>query len=224
MEENCMENTEIGLFEAMFTQRAIRRFKADPVPREMVARVLEAATKAPSGGNTQPWAFVVIDEKELLAGAAEIARAKFAPMYAGALARQQPGDAPPMPNLKRMIEEVDNIPAWIVVCYDPPSKVASEAPLGSLYPAIQNLLLAARGVGLGAVLTLLLGGPQLPTTKKLLDLPDYVEPIAFIPIGFPADGVHYGPTTRRSVEEVVHWGRWDAERGNTAQVAYRPPV
>jgi nitroreductase len=140
------------------------------------------------------------------------------------LSRQQPGDAPPMPNLKAMIDEIDNIPAWIVVCSVPPSKVAGEPPLMSLFPAIQNLLLAARGLGLGAVLTMLLGGPQLPKTKELLGLPDYVEPVAFIPIGFPADGVRYGPTTRRPVEEVVHWGRWDDDRGNTAKVAYRPPA
>jgi nitroreductase len=216
-----MHDGDIGLFEAMFTQRAIRRFKPDPVPREMLARVLESATKAPSAGNAQPWAFIVIDDKDLLAGAAVIARAKFAPMYAGALTRQRPGDAPPMPNLKLMIDEVDNIPSWIVVCFDPPSKVAGDAPLGSLYPAIQNLLLAARGLGLGAVLTLLLGGPQLSATRELLGIPDYVEPIAFIPIGFPADGVHYGPTTRRPVDEVVHWGRWDETRQNTANVAYR---
>jgi nitroreductase len=216
-----MSEVAVGLFEAIYTQRAIRRFRPEPVPRDMLVQVLEAATKAPSGGNSQPWAFVVIDQPEQLAAAAEIARAKFAPMYEGALARQQPGDAPPMPNLKRMIDEVDNIPAWIVVCSAPPSKLPADPQLGSIYPAIQNLLLAARGLGLGAVLTLLLGGPQLPHTKALLELPDYIEPVAFIPIGFPADGVHYGPTTRRPVAEVVHWGRWDNDRENTAKIAYR---
>jgi nitroreductase len=212
---------EIGLFEAIFTQRAIRRFKPDPVPQELLERVLTAATKAPSGGNMQPWAFVVIRDQEKLQAAAEIARQRFERLYEHALARQQPGDPPPMPNLKRMIDEIDLVPSWIVVCADGPPGVPAEQLQGSLYPAVQNLLLAARGVGLGAVLTGLLAGEGPGGVRELLDLPEHVQPIAFIPIGYPADGVHYGPTTRRPLSEVVHWDRWDTEKVNTAAVSHR---
>jgi nitroreductase len=212
------ETPDIGLFDAIYTQRAIRRFKPDPVSRELLAKLVEAATKAPSGGNQQPWAFVVIDDPETLKGAADIARKSFDAMYSIVLSRQAPGDPPPMPNLKKMIDEIDNIPAWIVVCGDPPSKVAGDAPLMSLMPAVQNLLLAARGLGLGAVLTGLVGGAA---AKELLGLPDHVDPVASIPLGLPADGVRYGTTTRRPVDEVTHWGRWNGDRDNTAKTAYR---
>lgn len=217
-----MSEDEIGLFEAMFTQRAIRRFKSEPVPQELLERVLTAATKAPSGGNMQPWAFVVVRDPETLRAAAEIARRRFARLYEHALARQQPGDPPPMPNLKRMIDEIDLIPSWIIVCADAPPGVPPEQLQGSVYPAVQNLLLAARGVGLGAVLTGLLAGDEPGGVRELLGLPDHVLPIAFIPIGYPADGVRYGPTTRRPLSEVVHWDRWDAAKANTATVSHRP--
>lgn len=215
------DNGEIGLFEAIYTQRAIRRFKPDPVPRELLTRIVEAATKAPSGGNAQPWSFIVIDDRDTLANAADIARSNFAVLYEMASARQEPGDPPPMPNLKQMIDEVDNIPAWIVPCFDPPSKVAGEAQLPSVLPAVQNVLLSARGLNLGAVMTGLLAMSNVGRTRELLGLPDHVEPVASIPIGYPADGVRYGPTTRRPVEEVLHWNTYTEGRTNTAQTAYR---
>lgn len=216
-----LDDDEIGLFEAIYTQRAIRRFRSEHIPRELVTRIVEAATKAPSGGNVQPWSFVVIDEGAQLDRAAEIARANFAELYAMVSSRRQPGDPPPMPNLKRMIDEIQSIPCWIVVCFDPPSNIVGEPQLSSVLPAVQNLLLAARGLNLGAVMTNLLQGSNMQRTKELLGLPDHVVPVACIPIGHPADGVRYGPTSRRPVEEVLHWGTYDSSKTNTAKTAYR---
>jgi nitroreductase len=214
---------EIGLFEAMYTQRAIRRFKPDPVPRELLERVVEGATKAPSGANIQPWAFVVVEDADLRSQLADLARHNFDRAYAGALARQQPGDPAPMPNLKAMIEAVDDIPVWVVICLVPPPHVEVGVDLyASIFPAVQNLLLSARGVGLGAVMTTLLGGVELPNLKRILNIPAGVEPVAFIPLGYPAEGSHYGPTTRRPLSEVVHWGSWDPDKLNSARLAYRP--
>jgi nitroreductase len=214
---------EIGLFEAIYTQRAIRRFKPDPVPRELLERILEGATKAPSGANLQPWAFVVVEDTDLLVRLAELARRNFDRAYAAALTRQQPDDPPPMPNLKAMIEAVGEIPVWVVICLVAPPQVVIGVDLyASIFPAVQNLLLSARGVGLGAVMTTLLGGVELLNLKQILDIPTGVEPVAFIPLGYPAEGSHYGPTTRRPLSEVVHWGSWDSEKSNTARLAYRP--
>lgn len=218
------QQDEVGLFEAIFTQRAIRRFQPTPVPTELLERVVEAATKAPSGANMQPWAFLVVRDPDQLAALHEIARRTFEKLYAGALSRQQPGDKPPMPALKRMVDEIDNITSWIIPCTDPGPRAPAAMLQASIYPAVQNLLLAARGLGLGAVLTLLMGGDELPATKEVLDLPDNVDPVAFIPIGYPAEGLGYGPTTRRPLSEVLHWDRWDPDRSSTAAIAYRPPA
>ena len=154
---------DIGLFEAIYSQRAIRSFKPDPVPEELIEKVVEAATKAPSGGNSQPWAFIVVRDAETRAELAAIARRTFDGMYQAALGRARPGDPPPFPKLKVMVDNIEAIPVWIAVCITMPGPAA----YGSIFPAVQNLLLAARGLGLGAVLTGLLGGPSVEATKKV---------------------------------------------------------
>ena len=208
--------SDIGLFEAIYSQRAIRSFKPDPVPDALIEQVVEAATKAPSGGNSQPWGFIVVRDAETRAELAAIARRTFDGMYQAALGHAQPGDPPPFPKLKVMVDHIDDIPVWIAVC----STMPGPAAYGSIFPAVQNLLLAARGLGLGAVLTGLLGGPSVEATKKVLGIPDEVEPVAFIPLGYP-DKERYGPTTRRPLAEVLHWEHWEAGKENTAKRPYR---
>ncbi len=131
---------EIGLFDAIYTQRAIRSFKSDPVPDELIEKVVEAATKAPSGGNSQPWAFIVVRDPQVRAELTAIGKHTFDGMYQAALGRAQPGDPPPFPKLKKMVDQIDDIPVWIVVCLTTPG---SPGAYGSIWPAVQNLLLAA---------------------------------------------------------------------------------
>ena len=80
-----MPEGDIGLFDALYTQRAIRSFKHEPVPRETISRIIEAATKAPSGGNSQPWAFIVVDERDKIVALAQVARDQFGQMYENAM-------------------------------------------------------------------------------------------------------------------------------------------
>jgi len=216
-----MSDDEIGLFEAMFTQRAIRSFKPDPIPREVLEKIVFAATKAPSGGNHQPWAFVVVQDKAARATMAEYAREGFRWMYDNAVKRMQPGDALPFPRLKPMIEGFETIPAIIVVCgVSTPGQQADATQLsGSIFPAVQNLLLAARGLGVGAALTSGWAIPRMADMKTLLGLPDHVMPLAFIPLGYP-DKERYGPTTRRPLDEVMHWDTY-SDGANTAVAAHR---
>lgn len=220
MSDQTMDG-DINLFEAMYTQRAIRSFKPDPIDRSMVERMVEAATKAPSGANRQPWAFLAIDDRETLDELAAFARIGFERMYERALASSRPGDPPPFPRLKPMIESFERIPLLIIVCaVGTPEQPASAAMAGSVFPAVQNLLLAARGLGLGAALTTGWAAPSLAEIKTLLGLPDHAEPMAFIPVGLP-DRERYGPTTRRPVGEVLHWGRWEEGKPNSALAVYR---
>lgn len=212
----------VGLFDAIYTQRAIRSFTPDPVDRADLVRLVEAATKAPSGGNRQPWAFVVVQDRERLDALARFARNGFAAMYEMALARQQPGDPPPLPRLKRMIESFERIPAMIICCVvlrsDQTAGTAGD--YGSIFPAVQNLLLAARGLGLGAALTSGWAMRDMDELRSTFAIPANVEPVAFVPVGHPDDD-RYGPTTRRPVDEVLHWDGWEAGKANSAVLPYR---
>lgn len=209
------EQQQIGLFDAIFTQRAIRSYKTDPVPREMILKVIEAATKAPSGGNSQPWAFVVVQDEAKRKKLAEWGRDGFAGMLERARANMRPGDPPPMERLANMMEHFEDIPVVIVACL-----VGNPTNFGSIYPAVQNLLLAARGLGLGALLSSGWAQKHKAEIKEMLDMPEDVEPVVYIPLGWP-DKEHYGKTTRRPVSEVTHWDGWQGDLGNSAAVAHR---
>lgn len=220
--EDAAEPEQIGLFDAIHTQRAIRSYRPDPVPRELIVRVIEAATKAPSSANSQPWAFIVIDDRQKLDRIAEWAKDGFNDRYQAALTRMQPGDPMPYAGLKPMIDEFERIPCLITACLvRPEGQPHGAGNYGSIYPAVQNLLLAARGLGLGALLSAGWAEKHLADIVELLNLPGNLEPVAFIPLGYP-DKQHYGPTTRRPVEEVTHWNGWEGDKGNTAKTAYRP--
>ena len=212
-----MADGQIGLFDAIYSQRAVRSLRPDPVPEEHLTRIIEAATKAPSGGNSQPWAFVGINEREMIGKLAVFVQDAFAPMYDSALANANPNDPPPYGRLKWLVDAFDQVPAVILACYVGREGVERHPRegLSSVYPAVQNLLLAARGLGLGATLTGLAinhaNGKYKGDVKALLGIPEHVEPLVLIPIGYP-DKERYGSTTRKPVAEVTHWNSWGDQR------------
>ncbi len=211
-----MSESEIGLFEAMYTQKAIRRLKPDPVPEELVTKLLEAATKAPSGGNTQPWAFIVIRDEASKQRLGKWYRDAWDKTY-GRLPQEQRTANESFARVYRSAEHLAfhmaEAPVLIMVCARnmPPGLggAAATSHYGSIYPAVQNLLLAARGLGLGATLTTLhkLHDDEV---KELLGVPANAETIALIPIGYPKG--KYGPTARKPLEEVVYKERWGEPR------------
>ena len=138
---------EIGMFEAMHTQRAIRYFKPDPVPKEAIDKILEAASKAPSGTNRQMWHFVVVQDAEL--------RARLAEIYRKAGRNALPNlqwlqDANPriLRSATHLIEHMDDAPVLLLACIEHGGSTNLTTG-SSIYPAVQNILLAARGLGLG---------------------------------------------------------------------------
>jgi len=201
------------LEDAMRTQRAIRRLKPDPVDDDLVLHLIELALKAPSGSNAQTWEFIVVKDKEVKAKLGRLNRGAFS-LY-GAIGRRQMKRAGNEPML-RIIEAVqwqadhfDDIPVVVVACLNgwiPPwPPLAASSLYGSIYPSVQNLLLAARAAGLGAALiTLPLWSKLL--AQRALGLPFKVTPCAVIPLGWPTG--KYGPTKRRPVEEVVSLDRY----------------
>jgi len=222
--------TEIGLFEAIHTARALRRLKGDPVPDDLIARILDAAIRAPSAGNAQNWIFVVVRDVELRRAlgaiyrkASEIARE----MYQ---ARARPAHMSEE-QYRRMMssgaylwDHMGDAPVLLVACQrerpTPPRAALPEAMQGfyerelayaerirgaSIYPAVQNVILACRALGLAILITTNHIRCE-EEVKALLGIPDDVSTCALMPIGYPRG--RFGPLARRPVAEVTHADRW----------------
>ncbi|MBI4516259.1 MAG: nitroreductase family protein [Deltaproteobacteria bacterium] len=218
---------DIGLFEAMATMRAMRRLKPDPVPEPLLWRLIEAATKAASGGNRQPWHFVIVRDvgakrfiqQRYHAALQRYAEAGMKAMAAGTLVMSEEETARRMRTARTGLElgeRLAEVPVLLFACIDRSSgfSVGSEVAecsglYGSIYPAVQNILLACRALGLGAVLTTLhlLYEDEI---KAHLGIPPQIHAAAMIPIGFPRG--RFGPVTRRPVAELTHWDRWGSSR------------
>jgi nitroreductase len=174
--------SEQDIFSVFRTQRAHRLFTTDPLPDEVVERVLDAATYAPSAENTQPWVFIVVRDPA--------ARAKI-----GELTQRQwegGGRDHSLPRLTRtMFEDVEQgamggiagAPVVVIVGGDT-SRCHENVLEASVFPAVQNLLLAANALGLGAALTTLTTSAR--ELQDLLAVPDHVRPLAVVPLGHPA--------------------------------------
>ncbi len=202
----------MDIFEAINTQRAMRRLKPDPVPDELVWKVLDAAVKAPSGANRQPWNFIVIREPDTKAKIAawylDGWEKTYGPLRQAAMA--SPAIAKTYASADRLANHLAEVPVLIMVTLDP-ARVAPVTPPGAnVFPAVQNLLLAARALGLGATLTTVYR-PHEADVKQLLGIPDGVETMALVPIGYPLG--KFGPTSRIPAEQVAYWEKW----GQTAQ-------
>lgn len=194
----------LTLLDAIYTTRAIRKFQPEPVPLELVARVIEAATMAPSGRNTQPWRFIVIDRTELKDRIGELYREGYYGSRPGWDQRDENED--PSIYLANHLQEA---PVIILACgrlIERTSDRQMTLPIyGAVYPAVQNLLLAATALGLGSALTTI--AANIPDqVRELTDLPEHVRPMALIPLGWPARAL--GPPRRRPVTEIAHRDRY----------------
>lgn len=192
------------LFEAMYTQRAIRRYEPDPVSNEEIETILKATTHAPSGGNKQPWHFLVVRDAEL--------RKKLGEIYweATSYARENLGLHKETPTYLRsgydFAQHVGEFPVLILPFVETND---NSLLMGSnIYMAIQNLLLAARGLGLGTCYTSNVVARQ-DQVKELLGVPkDKWSLAALIPLGHLGDGEHFGGAKRKPLKEVVSYDRY----------------
>ena len=201
-----MAHEPVSLFDAISSQRAIRHFSAQPVSDEAVETMLHAAIRAPSGGNRQPWRFLVLRDAALKRQLGQWYLAAWQTAVAGMETITQP-----YRHGAELAQQMATVPVLILVCIDHGDAVAEPGPItrgASIYPAIQNLLLAARALGLGTVLTTLHTQYEREI-KALLRIPDTVETAALIPVGYPAEGAHGGRARRRPLSEVVFHERWD---------------
>jgi nitroreductase len=241
MTDTVPTGADAPVFEVMRTMRAMRRLKPDPVPRELLVQLVEAATWAPSGGNDQGFDFVVVDDRETIARMAPLWQ-RIHDLYTSPQGELPPNMDPAQGErtraaLRFQSEHFAETPAVIVACYKPralggqirrnwrtlceelagfgpvgAAKVLRHAPgaalrsqAASIYPGVQNLLLAARALGLGANITtwhMFLEHEW----KRELGIPRDVHTYAVIPIGWPKG--RFGPVTRRPAAEAIHWNRW----------------
>lgn len=205
---------EIGLFEAMHTMRAMRRLKPDPVPDALIRQIIAAGLGAPSGGDAQHWRFIVVKDAEIK----KQIQVRYKKALEQVLQRYESNPPPPgktEQQKQRMLKAVvyltehyHEAPVLIVGCLvgDFAASIGLEKMSGaSIYPAIQNMLLAARGLGLGATLTTrhLLFEKEI---NHILGLPENAETFAILPIGYPVG--KFGPVSRLGLEDVTFQDRW----------------
>jgi nitroreductase len=230
------------VMEVMATMRAMRRLKPDPVPDELLEKLVEAATWAPSGGNVQGYSFVVVTDRAQMARLAELWRvvcdfylASFATVGPEHMSEERFGRLRDALRFQR--DHFHETPAVIVACYSlgdwtarlrgqwrqfaaalrdlgrartlrllaGAAAFSGRSEAASVYPGVQNLLLAARAHGLGATLTTWHLALE-PEFKAVLGIPRDVRTFAVIPVGWPRGNL--GPVRRRPAAEVIHRDRW----------------
>ncbi len=226
--------TEVGLLDGLATTRSIRRYLPEALPEADLAAMLWHATRAPSGSNRQPVRYLVLrddggvaQEARVLIGGA--ARQVWATKMERDGYRQGSGSEPGSPKartaatMQQYVDGFEHIPVVVLVCmvrYRDPSPYEG----GSVYPAVQNLLLAARGLGYGGAVNMFHSFVEAPL-RELLAIPDGVALSACVTLGRPAG--HHGPVRRRPLADVVYdgeWGRaadWAADPDGTRHTAWR---
>ncbi|MBB3604180.1 nitroreductase [Mycolicibacterium sp. BK556] len=209
--DEALAALSMPLLDAIMTQRAIRRVKPDPVDDAIVVKCIELALRAPTGSNGQNWEFIVVRDQRVKDKLGKRYRQGWS-LYGAMGERMAAGDESMLKILKSVkwqVEHFSEIPVLVIPClrggmrlpYVPTPFVGESSFFGSIYPSVQNLLLAARAMGLGAsLITMPLW--SVTSARKTLGLPLSVTPVCVVPLGWPKG--RYGPTTRKPVEDVVH--------------------
>jgi nitroreductase len=217
---------EMTLFDGLRTLRAVREFTDQPVSDQTIRAILDLAVCAPSAGNRQPWEFVVIRDAATRRAIRDRYLAAFRRYKDGVLRQAADGHPEAQAQVARwqrrgapdgFAETLDRVPVLILACLDlarlglsdrAPAGLAGAAPAyASIYPAVQNLLLAAHGHGLGAVLTTLHLAHE-DEIKALVGIPDHVQTAALVALGHPRR--KHGPPRRVPASQHTHFERWGA--------------
>jgi nitroreductase len=206
---------EMGIFETMYNCRAMRRLDSREIPQAMLEKLIEAANQAPSGSNTQNARWIVVRDPAVKAKLAELNRkgveSYLAPLVdnPGSLSHQTADKR------KRMVdavvwqkEHMHEIPALVIACMQfntKPTPAMVAGANGSIWPGIQNLLLAARAMQLGAAPTTLALIDQ-QAVADVLGLPETMATYCLIPVGYPLG--NFGPVTRKPLSEIMRYDQW----------------
>ena len=203
-------------FDLVGDVRAMRRLKPDPVPQDLLMKVLNAGVQAPSGMNSQPWSFLVLRKSDDKQWFAERYKAAIESRF-GSNNLPSEGDSPMARQFRALLYQMNHMqefPLLLIVCglRDWPFKVPEAervglAPpnYGAVYPCVQNILLACRAVGLGAALTTMHQVFEEELMERF-EIPVEYGVVVTMPIGYPMG--RFGPVSRRPAEELTHFDRW----------------
>lgn len=210
---------ELDIFEVMFSTRSMRRLKPDPVPDDVVYKILDAGIRAPSGGNTQHWRFLVVKDPQVKQQVQHIYQkgwSEVQEMYRNRTAPTHMEEG----KFRRLLdtaaylaEHLAEVPILLFACLKErpmPAHLAAKLSRlsgSSIYPAVQNMLLACRALGLGATLTTVCSLHE-DELRPILNLPEDITTYALLPIGYPLG--RFGPVQRVAVEEVTCVDQWGA--------------
>jgi nitroreductase len=216
----------VDLFEALSTTRAIRRFRDEPLSDDEIMTCIRAATQAPSGGNIQPWQFLVVTDPPTKRAIGDVYRRAYDRYEPALLGARPPARSPEeeasFERMRRasrhLAEHLGEAPALVLVLMPSISMTLHDAqgpldvgtPFASVYPAVQNLMLAARGLGIGTTLTTVYRVYQ-SEVRALCGVPERYEIVALVPMGRPRGKFRVG--RRRPAEQVTHWERFGSRRG-----------
>jgi nitroreductase len=214
-----------GLYDGLMTLRAMRRFTDEPVADELVWAILNAGQQAPSGGNIQPWHFVVVTDAQRRTEIGELYRRTYDRYEAATLARVPPNPDPAAQRAwqrtvdasRHLAENLASVPVHIAVLsadtdmttHDADGPLDIGSVLTSVIPAVQNIMLAARSFGLGTALTTVMRIEQAHV-RELLSIPDRWQLAAYIPVGWPTG--RFGKAPRRPVSAVTSWDSYGNRR------------
>ena len=225
----------VDLYDGLMTTRAMRRFSREPVGTDEVERILRAAQQAPSGGNIQPWQFVVVTDDD--------GRAWLGDLYRRAYARYEAALMAGLPEFRsdddreawertvrasrHLADHLGEVPVIVLVCMpdismsvrDDDGEMDVGTPFASVYPAVQNLLLAARSMGIGGLITTV-HRIHHDEVRGHFGIPDGQQVVALVPLGRPTG--RFGVARRRPVDRVTHWDHWGERRAATVP-PYQPP-
>ena len=200
----------MSLEDAIYNCRAMRRLEKTQLPEELLLKLISAANQAPSGSNSQMARWVVARDPKVKKQLADLNRQHAEPYIKPSL--ENPSSEKQRRMLEAVVWQMDHmheIPALIVACFNYPEKVSGidvYRQAGSVWPGIQNLLLTARSLGLGAAPTTLALRDQ-DAVRDVLNLPETFAALCLIPVGYPMG--KFGPVSRKPVEEIMRFDQWD---------------
>jgi nitroreductase len=215
----------MDVFEAIETTRAVRRYTTDPVTDDEIKRCIGAAIHGPSGGNIQPWQFLVVTDPDVRREVGAIYRMAYDRYEPALLASLPPFRTPEaeesfmrsVRSSRHLAEHLAEVPALVLflmpditmTVYDDDGALDVGSPLASVYPAVQNFMLAARALGLGTTLTTVFR-VRHDELRAACGIPDHFQVVALVPVGHPRS--RFGVARRRPAEAVTHWNRFGARR------------
>lgn len=198
----------MDVIEAMETCTAMRYFKPDPVPQDVLEQLIYAATRASNPGNSQGWEFLVIDDPSIKQPIGEKVLAGMAPFFAARPPGKDDVEERMLVGAEHLAKNFADVPAWIVCMARkvyPPHDPQDSFMHSTIYPAAQNLIVAARALGVGTCFTTFPGNAE-PEIRSLCNVPDDLHLFVYVAVGYPDRA--FKPVKRKPVSDVLTFNRY----------------